>query len=125
MSELPEGKLVLINEKEFNFSLASSGLELMKGLGGITSIEPYDGMLFDFGQEFSMHMWAKNLKFPIDLAFLDSDGKVMEIGHLALDTESSFTPYTLRAAKPGRYALEAPAGFFDENNIVVGTVVTL
>ncbi len=122
MSELPEGKTVLINEKEFNFSLAISGLELMRGLGGVTSIEPYDGMLFDFGQDFPIHMWAKSLKFSIEVAFLDSEGKVMQIGKLDPDAESSFA---LKASSPGRYALEVPVGFFDENEVVVGTIITL
>lgn len=122
MRELPEGKTVTVNGKEFNFSLATSGMELMKGLGGVTNIEPYDGMLFDFGQDFDIHMWAKNLYFPIEVAFLDSKGVVLQIGKLDPEAESSFA---LKAVAPGRYALEVPIGFFEENNIVIGTVIEL
>ncbi len=71
MSELPEGRVVRFGEKEFTFSVATTGVELMKGLGGVDSLDPFDGMLFDFGTRFDMHMWAKGLTFPIDLAFLD------------------------------------------------------
>ena len=118
MSELPEGRTVRFGEKEFMFSVATTGVELMKGLGGVTSLDPFDGMLFDFGTNFSMHMWAKGLTFPIDVAFLDEDGTILQFGHLDPDTELSFT---LASDVPGRYALEAPVGFFETHNIVVGT----
>ena len=122
MLELPEGKIVRFGEKEFNFSLASDGLTLMQGLGGVASLEPYDGMLFDFGCQFNIHMWAKNLIFPIDIAFLDEDGTVLQFGRLDPNTERSFT---LKANAPGRYALEVPVGFFTENNIQLGDTLEL
>jgi len=122
MPELPAGKLVKFGEKEFNFSLADSALELMRGLGGVTSLEQYDGMLFDFGCQFDIHMWAKNLLFPIDVAFVDADGTVLQFGHLNPDAEQSFT---LKADAPGRYALEVPVGFFEEHNIQIGDKLEL
>jgi len=49
MPELPEGKQYTLGDKEFNFSLCTTAVELMRGLGGVASLEPFDGMLFDFG----------------------------------------------------------------------------
>lgn len=122
MPELPEGKIVRFGEKEFNFSLASNGLTLMRGLGGVASLEPYDGMLFDFGCQFEIHMWAKNLVFPVDVAFLDEKGTVFQFGHLDPNTERSFT---LKAITPGRYALEVPVGFFEEQGIIINSKLEL
>ncbi len=122
MPELPEGKIVRFGKKEFTFSLASTGLELMRGLGGVTSLEPFDGMLFDFGCQYDIHMWAKNLFFPIDVAFLDENGVVLQFGRLDPKAERSFT---LKAIAPGRYALEVPVGFFEENDIKIGDTFQL
>jgi len=122
MPELPEGKIVRFGDKEFNFTLASNGLELMRGLAGVTSLEPYDGMLFDFGCQFDIHMWAKNLLFPIDVAFLDEDGTVLQFGRLDPNGEQSFT---LKARVPGRYALEVPVGFFEDKGIQLGSRLEL
>jgi len=122
MRDLPGGRKVFINEKEFNFSLANNGLALMRGLGGVTSMDPYDGMLFDFGQDFPIHMWAKNLKFPIEVAFLDSNGVVTQIGKLDPNTETSFA---LKSESWNRYALEVPVGFFNANNITIDTQIVL
>lgn len=122
LQRLPEGKIVRFGQEEFNFSRASTGLELMRGLSGVDSLEPYDGMLFDFGCQFDIHMWAKNLLFPVDVAFLDEDGTVLQFGHLNPNTETSFT---LKATAPGRYALEVPVGFFEDNNIQIGDKLAL
>jgi uncharacterized membrane protein (UPF0127 family) len=122
MTELPEGKIVRFEEKEFNFSVADNGLSLMRGLGGVTSLEPYDGMLFDFGQDFDIHMWAKNLTFPVDVAFIDVEGVVFQFGRLSPDSEQSFT---LKADVPGRYALEVSVGFFEDNGIQIGSKLEL
>lgn len=118
MPELPEGRTVRFGDTEFTFSVATTGVELMKGLGGVTSLDPYDGMLFDFGTNFSMHMWAKGLTFPIDVAFLDEDGTVTQFGRLDPGSELSFT---LASDIPGRYALEVPVGFFETHDITVGS----
>lgn len=122
MLELPEGKIVRFKEKEFNFSLASNGLTLMKGLGGVVSLGPYHGMLFDFGCQFDIYMWAKNLCFPVDVAFLDEEGTVLQFGHLDPNTERSFT---LKANIPSRYALEVPVGFFEKQGITIDTKLEL
>lgn len=118
MAELPEGRTVKFSDKEFTFSVASRGVDLMKGLGGITDLDPYDGMLFDFGTNFNIRMWSKGLVFPVEVAFLDSDGVVMQIGKLDPSEERSFD---LASDSPGYYALEVPVGFFENNGIAIGS----
>ncbi len=120
MPELPEGKAVTIGEKEFNFSLAETGMELMTGLKGVTSLEPYDGMLFDFGQEFFPIMTPKGLVMPVEVAFISGDGVIQEVK--TLDPVNGLFQ---GASKRARYALEVTVGFFENNNIHVGDTITL
>lgn len=120
MPELPGGKTVVIGEKEFNFSFAETGLELTTGLKGVTSLEPYDGMLFDFGQEFYAMMTPKGLTFPVDVAFISEGGIIREVKRL--DPAEGL----LQVARVEvRYALEVPVGFFKKHSIQVGDSISL
>jgi len=120
MPVLPEGKVVTIGDKEFNFSLAETGIDLMTGLKGVTSLEPYDGMLFDFGLQFYVMMTPKGLVMPVEVAFISEDGVIQEFNKL--DPENGLNQ---GASKRVRYALEVPVGFFVENNIQVGDTIIL
>ena len=120
MSELPEGRLYASQGKEFNFSLALTGTELISGLKGAVSLKPYDGMLFDFGCDFSPIMTPKGLKFPVDLAFITSQGEIVDI--VRLDPELGLNQGTSRSDI--RYTLEVPVGFFETYSIAVGDTVS-
>ncbi len=119
MPELPEGRTFTINEKEFNFSVATKALELMRGLRGAPSLDPFDGMLFDFGCSFSPIMTPSGLLFPVDVAFITGAGEVVEI--YRLDPENGFTKSTVR--NDIRFTLEVPVGFFENNDIQLGTIL--
>lgn len=115
MPVLPEGRVFSIGEKEFNFSLATSAIELITGLAGVTSVEPFDGMLFDFGSSYPVIMTPKGLVFPVEVAFIDAEGFIQEFKRL--DPADGFTQ---AAAAKVRFALEVPVGFFEENDIEIG-----
>jgi hypothetical protein len=116
MVELPGGRVFSISEKEFNFSVATTAMELISGLAGVTALEPFDGMLFDFGRSWPVIMTPKGLLFPVDVAFISERGAVVEIHRL--DPENGFTQSSRR--EDIRFALEVPVGFFEENNIKLG-----
>ncbi len=132
MSGLPEGRVVKFVKananndsgqelKEYNFSQALSALELMTGLKGVTSLEPYNGMLFDFGCKFRPTMTPKGLKFPIDLAFVTDTFEIAEF--CRLDPELGWVESSKRSDI--RYVLEVPVGFFEENNIELNDTIVL
>ncbi len=132
MSGLPEGRIVKFvktntnsdsgrESKEYNFSQAFSALELMTGLRGVTSLEPYNGMLFDFGCRFRPAMTPKGLKFPIDIAFVTDNFEIVEFSRL--DPEVGWVESSKRSDI--RYVLEVPVGFFEENNIELNDTIVL
>lgn len=116
MPELPAGKKFHLGDKEFYFSLGTTAKELMRGLSGVASLEPFDGMVFDFGCKFSPIMTPKGLLFPVDVAFVTDYGEIVEIHKL--DPEYGFTQGTTRTDI--QYALEVPVGFFDLHGVTVG-----
>ena len=78
------------------------------------------GMLFDFFDTEDRGFWMKNTALPLSIAFIESDGTIVNI--------EKMSPFSLSSAyskKPCRYALEMNQGWFDKNGIVPGTKCSL
>jgi uncharacterized membrane protein (UPF0127 family) len=67
-----------------------------------------EGMLFIFAQDQILSFWMKNTLVPLSIAFINSDGKIMEIR----DMEAGDL-HSIHSSRSGRYALEVPKGWFD------------
>jgi uncharacterized protein len=115
MSTFPAGKVVSISDKSFNFSVASTVMDLMRGLSGAKSLDPFDGMLFDFGHETNIIMTPRGMLFSLEIAFIKDDGTIVEIATLSHSLNMN-----LPSRERVRYALEVPVGFFNDNKIAVG-----
>lgn len=76
------------------------------------------GMVFVFEYEATHCMWMRNTLIPLSVAFLDSDGAVLNIEDMAPQTETNHC-----AAKPARYALEMNKGWFAQRGIRPGDVI--
>lgn len=115
MRELPEGNEFSFKDKKFYFSIATRPMELMSGLKGVSSLDKYAGMLFDFGGLMEIIMTPRGLLFPVELAFLSEELEVLQITLLSPELG-----YTQASEVKSRYALEVPVGFFSANQISVG-----
>ena len=74
------------------------------------------GMLFIFDQPGEQCMWMKNTLIPLSVAFLDDEGRIINIEEMAPQTLDSHC-----ARRPARYALEMNAGWFSARGIKPGT----
>ena len=77
------------------------------------------GMLFVFEKEQILSFWMKNTPHPLSIAYIDSRGKIRNIYDM---TPFSLTP--IKSTSSVRYALEVPQGWYKENNINVGDIVS-
>ena len=77
------------------------------------------GMLFVFEKEQILSFWMKNTPHPLSIAYIDSRGKIRNIHDM---TPFSLTP--IKSTSSVRYALEVPQGWYKENNINVGDIVS-
>lgn len=62
--------------------VALTEAEQAQGLMYRESLEPDHGMLFVFQQPGSRAFWMRNTKIPLDLAYLDAGGTVLELHKL-------------------------------------------
>ena len=78
-------------------------------------------MLFVFKEEGYYPFWMKDMKFPLDIIWIN-DSKVIDITYGA-QTEGSTPTNIYRPNNPVKYVLEVNAGFALENNIRIGDPV--
>ncbi len=76
------------------------------------------GMLFIFEEPGEQCMWMKNTLIPLSVAFLDGEGRVINIEEMAAQTLDSHC-----ARRPARYALEMNSGWFSARGVKPGTRV--
>ena len=96
--------------------------ELMsKGLSVKNQLRENESMLFVFEEPARHSFWMKDMKFPIDIIWLDSNGKTVHI-------EENLRPCPLVLICPSyapnsdsQYVLETTAGFAQRHNISLGT----
>ena len=90
------------------------------GLSARNSLAPGHGMLFVFPSDTDVPFWMKDTHVPLSIAFIAADGRIAEIQDMAPDTLEKHAP-----GRPARMALEMPAGWFAENGVTPGDVVSL
>ena len=76
------------------------------------------GMVFVFDQPATQCMWMKNTPLPLSVAFIDADGKIVNIEDMQPKTLDSHC-----SAKPVKYALEMNLGWFKQKNVKPGSDV--
>jgi hypothetical protein len=79
------------------------------------------GMLFVFAEEEVQSFWMRNTLIPLDMLFIDSEGRIVGIVERA-------QPRTLTGRSvgvPGRYVLEVPGGWCQSKGIATGDTVEL
>lgn len=90
----------------------------MVGLMNRRTMPKHRGMLFVFDAEGRHCMWMRNTFIPLTVAFLDEQGRILNIEEMQPQTESNHC-----AAKPARFALEMNAGWFKTRGLGAGTAI--
>jgi len=101
-----------------NAEIAATDEARMKGLMFRDKMGKNDGMLFVFDRVGYHGMWMKNTLIPLSVAFLDEQGRILNIADMEPHSEQTHS-----ATGPARYALEMNVGWFKARNISPGAVV--
>jgi uncharacterized membrane protein (UPF0127 family) len=100
----------------FEVELASTPEQRRQGLMFRESLAADQGMLFDFGDTVPVTMWMRNTLIPLDMLFIDADGRIARI---VADTEP-LSDAVIGSGDPVRAVLELAAGTSAELGIAVG-----
>jgi uncharacterized membrane protein (UPF0127 family) len=107
---------------EVRAEIADDLIEQSRGLMHRTALAEDRGMLFVYDEERDRSFWMKNTQIPLSIAYMDSEGRIVDIQDMKpLDDD----PPHYVSAEPARYALEVNRGFFEERNVEVGDTARL
>jgi|GEM_PF-376592 len=100
----------------FDVEIANSPQELSRGLMFRTDFPKNRAMLFVFGKTYIPSMWMKNTPLPLDMLFVDEQGKIVSI---ATNTEP-FSERVISSSAPAAYVIEINAGEVQARDIKEG-----
>lgn len=98
--------------------VAAAPAQREQGLMFREKLAPNEGMVFVFEGPAEVCMWMKNTPLPLSVAFIDGNGKIVNIEDMQPQTLDSHC-----AKKLVRYALEMNLGWFKQKNIKPGMTI--
>ena len=101
----------IIGGENFTLEVADSRIEQVKGLSDRSSFCEKCGMLFVFDKPGDYGVWMKDMRFPIDIFWLDEN-------YCVVDSKINVSPKTFpeifRSSLPAQYIVELPAKSFTD-----------
>ena len=105
---------------EITVEIARTEEEKTQGLMYRKELPDGTGMIFIFDRDQQLSFWMKNTVIPLSIAFIASDGRIIEIRDMQPRDLNS-----VKSSRSVRYALEAPQGWFDRAGIKPGDVMNI
>lgn len=120
----PNAKLTFANNVSISAEIASDAPSRAKGLMFRESLCENCGMLFIFEKSGIHPFWMKDTLIPLDMIFISENGTIVDIIENVPPcpySSPSCPNYVPRA--PGKFVLEANAGFSKRNGLEIGEKV--
>lgn len=120
-------RILKIGDKNYEIFLTEDEEDMKKGLAVFEDIKDSQGMLFEFSTEDFHSFWMKDMKFDIDMIFLDKEMKVVHIfENVRKDTYKNETDYKIFIPKlKSKYVVEIKSGEIKKNKIKIGDIIEL
>jgi uncharacterized membrane protein (UPF0127 family) len=119
VTELPierDGQRITVVKAE----IARTDEERGKGLMFRKNLADGEGMLFVYEMDQVLSFWMKNTFIPLSIAFIASDGRIIDIKDMYPHSEDS-----VLSNRSVRYALEVPQGWFSRAGVSHGDIVNV
>lgn len=100
----------------FSVELAITDADRQKGLMFRKELPEGQGMLFDFKQDQDVSMWMRNTYIPLDMLFINADGRIRRIA----ENTTPLSERTIPSGGPVRGVLEVIGGTAKKLGIAPG-----
>ncbi|MEP7208725.1 MAG: DUF192 domain-containing protein [Casimicrobiaceae bacterium] len=107
-----------VGEHRVAAEVATTPEQRATGLMNRFSLRLDAGMIFVFPRAEPLGFWMKNTYVPLSIAFIDGEGRILNIEDMAPQTET--THWSRGSAQ---FALEMRKGWFRERGVGAGDVV--
>jgi uncharacterized membrane protein (UPF0127 family) len=103
---------VVVGGRAWAVALADEAPTRAQGLMGVVDLGGLRGMLFVFPEDTAAGFWMKDTVLALDIVFFAADGSLVDLVEMSPCLADPCPVY--ESAGSYRYALEVPAGGFDE-----------
>ncbi len=110
-----------IGKETFKLEVADTDAARIQGLSERDNLPSGAGMLFVFNTDDNWRMVMRQMRFPIDIVWLDANKKIVHIKHNATPAEY---PEEYKADSPTRYVIEVPSGTFKKLGVQEGDSIS-
>lgn len=111
-------QVVRLHGNSYHVSIMKTADELERGLSGTDNLPNEHGMLFVFPTDNKWPIWMKDMKYPIDIVWLDKDTTVVYMVKNAQPESYPDTQFTPN--KNARYVIELASGTIERTGITIG-----
>ncbi len=114
---------LLIGAERVDLYVADNDSTRNEGLMFVSDdeLEENHGMIFVFEREEPLSFWMRNTIIPLDIAYLDKSGRILNILTMRpLDVDTKYA-----SEGPAQYAIEMKAGWFENKGIGAGERIDL
>lgn len=118
-SEYLKGYAIVDNYKIL-VDIALTDKQVQDGLAIKNSLNENEGMLFFLGEPRKASFWMKNMKFPIDIIWLNENFSIVHIEHELQPCKSVFDCKSYTPNSEALYVLETIDGFAKKHALKIG-----
>jgi uncharacterized membrane protein (UPF0127 family) len=112
--------MVTVGSQTVYARVASTEQQRQRGLSGTAGLGDHGAMLFVFDAPGRWGMWMKDMRYSLDIVWIDSGRKVV---YIAKNVSPDTYPRVFLPDASALYVLEVPAGFIASHNVAIGQVV--
>ena len=121
----PSGSKVCFKDNCYAVELAKTDIERERGLMNRDHLDSGKGMFFVFDSDAIYPFWMKNTLIPLDMIWIDENGKVVYIYKNAQPCADKGVCQNIIPSVQARYVLEINAGQADRMGLGEGDELTL
>ena len=111
---------IQLGSKTYQCEVAADDASRQQGLMHRKSMPEDHGMIFVFGYEQVLYFWMKNTLIPLDIVYLNRDGKVVAVRQMKPLDETG-----IGSKDPAQYAIELNAGQAEKSGVKEGDIIHL
>lgn len=105
-----------IGGEQFTTYIADTSESRTRGLSDVVTLGENEAMLFVFDQPGIYKFWMKDMNFPIDMVWLDSEKRIV---HIESNVSPESFPQSFGPSKESRYVIEFTAGTVELLGVLV------
>lgn len=116
--------MIFADGTRLHVEIAETDRARARGLMFRNSLADEEGMLFRFEVPRCYAFWMKNVRFALDIIWLDTNGRIVWIEERAAPCPADPCPM-YRPATDASYVLEVVGGFVQRHGVAVGDAVDI